>query len=141
MTSQGPQPPKTAAYASSSNPVDSTPAESASSARSTGGVPRQKVTTARRGPDSQDPKAQGTPAYSLGVGVRSSGGPVNAREAGATDTRASAADSRQNANVDAEQMATLSEGKVADAVERKSGTQRFGDQEVRIDDYAAGIER
>lgn len=47
----------------------------------------------------------------------------------------------QNENEDAEQMATLAEGSVAHAVERKSGTQRHGNQDVKLDDYASDLDR
>ncbi|CCF40960.1 hypothetical protein CH063_11383 [Colletotrichum higginsianum] len=37
-------------------------------------------------------------------------------------------------------METLAEGKVADAVERKNGTQTAPGQEVHDDDFASGLE-
>lgn len=49
----------------------------------------------------------------------------------------------ENPNVNAEeQMETLSEGKVARAVEHKSGAQMApGDNDVVVDDFSSGIER
>lgn len=48
----------------------------------------------------------------------------------------------QNPNVNAEQLATFSEGKVADAVQHKSGIQKApGDGEVKYDDYASDLDR
>lgn len=49
----------------------------------------------------------------------------------------------ENPNVNAEeQMETLSEGKVARAVEHKSGAQMApGDHNVVVDDFSSGIDR
>ncbi|KAI7787354.1 hypothetical protein LA080_016429 [Diaporthe eres] len=78
---------------------------------------------------------------SLGSGVQGGSGPVDATEARSTGTSGSDAQP-QNPNVDAEQLATLGEGKVADAVQRKSGIQKApGDGEVKYDDYASDLDR
>lgn len=78
---------------------------------------------------------------SLGRGVKGGSGPVDATEA--MNTGSSGADGDlQNPNVNAEQLATLGEGKVADAVQRKSGIQKApGDGEVKYDDYASDLDR
>lgn len=78
---------------------------------------------------------------SLGRGVQGGSGPVDATEA--RNTGSSGADGElQNPNVNAEQLATLGEGKVADAVQRKSGIQKApGDGEVKYDDYASDLDR
>lgn len=48
----------------------------------------------------------------------------------------------ENENVNAEQMATLSEGKVADAVGRKSGTQQVpGQGPAEEQDFASDLDR
>jgi hypothetical protein len=78
---------------------------------------------------------------SLGNGVQGGGGPVDATEA--RNTGGGGGDEQlQNPNVDAEQMATLGEGQVSDAVQRKSGIQKApGDGEVKYDDYASDLDR
>lgn len=125
------QPPKSAAYTAASNPVDRTPAEKNATTPSASNPARN---IAHRGPDSEDPNAGGLPAYGLGQGIHSHG-PANKREAkgGVEEGKAD----------EAEQMAAPGEGKVASAVERKSGTQRAEGQtgEVVMDDYASGLER
>ncbi|KKY29899.1 hypothetical protein UCDDA912_g10177 [Diaporthe ampelina] len=78
---------------------------------------------------------------SLGSGVRGGSGPVDATEARNTGGGGSG-EEPQNPNVDAEQLATLGEGKVADAVQHKSGIQKApGDGEVKYDDYASDLDR
>ncbi|KAF4970407.1 hypothetical protein FZEAL_10047 [Fusarium zealandicum] len=47
----------------------------------------------------------------------------------------------QNPNVDAEQMATLAEGKVADAVKGTSSRDKPRADDIMIEDYASDIER
>lgn len=82
----------------------------------------------------------GTPS-SLGYGVHSSG-PVDAQEARSTDVGQQTGETRQNENVDAEQMATLGEGKVADAVANKSGTQQApGSGPAEEQDFASDLDR
>lgn len=79
---------------------------------------------------------------SLGNGVQGGSGPVDATEARSTGSGVGAGEQPQNPNVDAEQLATLGEGKVADAVQRKSGIQKApGDGEVKYDDYASDLDR
>lgn len=80
---------------------------------------------------------------SLGSGVQGGSGPVDATEAGSTGSiRSGAGEQPQNPNVNAEQLATFSEGKVADAVQHKSGIQKApGDGEVKYDDYASDLDR
>lgn len=79
---------------------------------------------------------------SLGRGVVGGSGPVDATEARSTGATGSGDEGLQNPNVNAEQLATLSEGKVADAVQRKSGIQKApGDSEVKYDDYASDLDR
>ncbi|KAG8160816.1 hypothetical protein KVR01_009080 [Diaporthe batatas] len=80
---------------------------------------------------------------SLGSGVQGGSGPVDATEARSTGSMGSgAAEQLQNPNVNAEQLATFSEGKVADAVQRKSGIQKAPDDgEVKYDDYASDLDR
>lgn len=45
----------------------------------------------------------------------------------------------ENPNVEAEQMETLAEGKVASAVEKKSGAQKADGKDVHIDDFASDL--
>lgn len=47
----------------------------------------------------------------------------------------------QNPNVDAEQLATLAEGKVADAVKGATGRDRPGSDDIKIEDYASDLDR
>jgi len=77
---------------------------------------------------------------SLGRGVQGSSGPVDATEA--RNTGSGGGEQPQNPNPDAEQLATFGEGKVADAVQRKSGIQKApGDGEVKYYDYASDLDR
>lgn len=48
---------------------------------------------------------------------------------------------KQNENVDAEQLATLSEGKVADAVKKTSGRDKPRKDDIQIEDYTSDLER
>ncbi|KAH7324721.1 hypothetical protein B0I35DRAFT_424854 [Stachybotrys elegans] len=48
---------------------------------------------------------------------------------------------KQNENVDAEQVATFAEGKVADAVRRKPGAQKIEGQTPQLDTYTNDLER
>lgn len=77
---------------------------------------------------------------SLGRGVQGGSGPVDAQEARETGGQG---EQLQNENVDAdEQMATLGEGKVADAVQRKSGTQQVpGSGPAEEQDFASDLDR
>ncbi|KFA55272.1 hypothetical protein S40293_04967 [Stachybotrys chartarum IBT 40293] len=48
---------------------------------------------------------------------------------------------QQNPNVDAEQLATLAEGKVATAVQSKPGSQKIPGVESKFDTYTDDLER
>ncbi|KAL2679258.1 hypothetical protein Neosp_010025 [[Neocosmospora] mangrovei] len=48
---------------------------------------------------------------------------------------------KQNDNVDAEQLATLSEGKVADAVKKTTGRDKPRKDDIEIEDYTSDLER
>ncbi|KAH6692506.1 hypothetical protein F5X68DRAFT_188170 [Plectosphaerella plurivora] len=93
-------------------------------------------------PATQGNGIQDATSTSLGYGVQSSG-PVDDTEAKNTKwvSREDAHSGPENPNVDAEQLATLAEGKVADAVDRKSGTQRAPGQTVVEDHYTGDLER
>lgn len=93
-------------------------------------------------PTSQSESIHDATSSALGYGVHSSE-PVDKTEAKNTARVPADAANRgpQNENVDAEQLATFGEGKVADAVERKSGTQQASGQKVVTDDFAEGLER
>ncbi|RSL69590.1 hypothetical protein CEP53_002181 [Fusarium sp. AF-6] len=47
----------------------------------------------------------------------------------------------ENDNVEAEQLATLSEGKVADAVKKTSGRDKPRKDDIQIEDYTSDLER
>jgi len=129
------QPPKAEAYEEAANPASRNPAENAAASHSDAYQPRETRKPSDLG---ENMPQEGMPT-SLGRGERG-GGPVDAKEASATysESRQGA----QNENVDAEQMATLAEGDVADAVERKSGTQRApGQDNVQFDDFASDLDR
>ncbi|KAK1997948.1 hypothetical protein LX36DRAFT_700631 [Colletotrichum falcatum] len=140
------QPPKAAAYTAASNPASRNPAENDAAAAHA----EQDETAARDAaqgrtpfPSSQARSADDAVPSALGAGVHSSG-PVDARERENTAyvSEEASREGPENPNVEAEQMETLAEGKVADAVERKSGTQKAPGQEgVRIDDFGSGLER
>ena len=123
------------AYTTSSNPVSKDDAESAQASRKDQQASSHIV--ASLGPDSRDPNAPAAPT-SRGRGVQGSA-PTNKAEA--EDARHGAGTDAANDSVDGEQMATLAEGKVADAVERKAGTQKVTDGPVVFDDYAANIDQ
>lgn len=77
---------------------------------------------------------------SRGLGVHGSE-PIDSLEARNTHVGSYQAQT-QNENVDAEQMATLAEGKVADAVDRKSGTQQVpGQGPAEEQDFASDLDR
>lgn len=84
---------------------------------------------------SRSPNA-GVPT-SRGLGVHGSE-PVDELEARNTHVGSQL----ENENVNAEQMATLAEGKVADAVDRKSGTQQVpGQGPAEEQDFASDLDR
>lgn len=137
MSSAPPQPPKDAAYTTPSNPVTSNPAEDTAAWESEASA-RDAVLGRTPFPQSQARSSDDAVPSSLGQGVRSSG-PVDETER--ENTARGTGGGLENPNVEAEQMATYGEGEVADAVERKSGTQKVPGQEVKYDDYASGLER
>lgn len=84
---------------------------------------------------------EGIPS-SLGQGVQNGSGPVDSLEARSTGVNQTAGNHQQNENVDAEQMATLAEGEVAGAVDRKSGTQQApGQGPAEAQDFASDLDR
>lgn len=89
-------------------------------------------------PTSQSESISDATSSSLGWGAHGSG-PVDKTER--ENTGRGPQDGPENANVDAEQVATFAEGQVADAVDRKSGTQKVPGETVVEDDYAGGLER
>ncbi|KAK1973546.1 hypothetical protein LZ30DRAFT_765169 [Colletotrichum cereale] len=140
------QPPKAAAYTTAANPATSNPAEddaAASHAQQDETAARDVAQGRTPFPRTQGRSADDATPSSLAAGVRSSG-PADAteRENTAYVTEGESHKGPENPNVEAEQMETLAEGKVANAVERKSGTQMApGQHEVRIDDFGSGLER
>ncbi|KAK1751303.1 hypothetical protein QBC47DRAFT_417240 [Echria macrotheca] len=139
MSSQTPtgpsQPPTSEAYTTSRNPVERKPSEQAVAdtpgPSASGGDDiehRNQADSASRG--SAVPSA-------LGRGIHGTD-PSDYKSSGQKDA------GPQNENEDAEQMAVPSEGKVADAVERKSGTQQQhgrGRGEVDLQGTEADMER
>lgn len=110
----------------------------------------QKATDRIHGHDS--PSSSGTKATteqsrtqdgiptSRGHGVHGSG-PVDDQEARATRV-GDPQGQLENDSVNAEQMATLGEGKVADAVDRKSGTQQVpGAGPAEEQDFASDLDK
>ncbi|KAH0427705.1 hypothetical protein CcaCcLH18_09536 [Colletotrichum camelliae] len=135
-----PQPPKAEAYTTSSNPTSRNPAENAAAQQSESSA-RDAVLGRTPFPQSQSRSADDAVPSSLGQGVHSSG-PVDATEQRNTAySSTGASQGPENPNVEAEQMETLAEGKVADAVDRKSGAQKVPGQDVQFDDYASGLEQ
>ncbi|KAK7741787.1 hypothetical protein SLS53_004851 [Cytospora paraplurivora] len=138
----GQQPSGNEPYIQPDNPVTKEPLEkkaasklahnhSAETARTADAVPSEHI-------------GEGT-FSSLGRGVHG-GQPVDATEATnttrPTKSGAGGGAENENENVDAEQMATFGEGEVADAVQRKSGTQKApGDAEVKFDEFTSDLER
>lgn len=100
----------------------------------------ENVTTSNTTASTGQSKPQDGVPTSRGLGVHGSG-PVDDQEARATSTSRSA-DQPENENVNAEQMATLAEGKVADAVHNKSGTQQVpGSGPAEEQDFASDLDR
>ncbi|KAF6784146.1 hypothetical protein CSOJ01_15802 [Colletotrichum sojae] len=137
MSSAPPQPPKAEAYTTPSNPASKNPAEDTAAWESEASA-RDAVLGRKPFPQSQSRSSDDAVPSSLGQGVHSSG-PVDETER--ANTARGTGKTLENPNVEAEQMATLGEGEVADAVERKSGTQKVPDQDVKYDDYASGLKR
>lgn len=98
------------------------------------------VTSSNTAASTGQSKPQDGVPTSRGLGVHGSG-PVDDQEARATSTGRSE-DQPENENVNAEQMATLDEGKVADAVHKKSGTQQVpGSGPAEEQDFASDLDR
>lgn len=133
-----PQPSNMDAYTQADNPVTKEPIEKKAAAQNTS---KKTSSTAHAVPSEHE--GQGI-FSSLGRGVRG-GEPTDVTEARNTSSSRGGApgdDRAQNENVDAEQMATLGEGEVAHAVERKSGMQKApGDAKVKIDDFSSGLDK
>ena len=130
-------PPKIEAYIQPDNPVTKEPLEKDVASKL---AHNHSTVTARTANDIPNERADDGVFSSLGCGVRG-GQPVDATEARNTNL-GGAGNKAENENVDAEQMATLGEGDVADAVQRKSGTQKApGDAEVKVDDFASDLDR
>lgn len=135
----GHQPSNVEPYIQPDNPVTKEPLEKKAAANKL--AHNYSAETARTA-DAVPPVHAGDGTFSsLGRGVRG-GQPVDATEA-RNSNPGKAEHENENANADAEQqMATFGEGEVADAVERKSGTQKApGDGEVKFDDYASDLDR
>ncbi|ROV98016.1 hypothetical protein VMCG_07002 [Cytospora schulzeri] len=129
-----PQPSNIDAYTQPDNPVTKEPLEKKAAAQND-----SKATSRTAHAVPSEHAGEGT-FSSLGRGVQG-GDPADATEARHT-SRGGAGEKTENENVDAEQMATLGEGKVADAVERKSGMQKApGDAEVKIDDFSSDLDK
>ncbi|KAJ0327592.1 hypothetical protein COL922a_013442 [Colletotrichum nupharicola] len=141
MSSSAPsQPPKAEAYTTASNPTSRNPAENAAAQQSESSA-RDAVLGRTPFPQSQSRSANDAVPSSLGQGVHSSG-PVDTTEQRNTAYSSTGASrGPENQNVEAEKMETLAEGKVANAVDRKSGAQKVPGQDVQFDDYASGLEK
>lgn len=133
------QPSNTEPYVQPGNPVSRNPQEENTAAHADRNA--ELPTSGRAVGTQQSQPQQGVPS-SLGRGVHSSG-PVDNQEANSTGVTGQQRGTQlQNDNVNAEQMATLGEGKVADAVARKSGTQQapgYGPAEEQ--DFASDLDR
>lgn len=135
----GHQPSNIEPYVQPGNPVTREPLEEKVADRR---AHDHSSTQAHANVSSGSPQGQEGTFSSLGNGVEGGSGPVDATEAKSTGSSSGPDGQPQNPNVDAEQLATLGEGKVADAVQRKSGIQKApGDGEVKYDDYASDLDR
>jgi hypothetical protein len=130
------QPTKADAYTESSNPATRNPSEQEASLHAT--RPSEGAEEVRH---PSEPKAEGAPQPQA-RGVRG-GEPVDQREAQNLHFLSHTARNKrpENPSVDGEQLSTLAEGDVADAVQRKSGTQRAPGQEPHADDYSSELGR
>ena len=136
MASSRAQPAKAEVYKEPENPATKNPAERAVAAESNDGqTSKSKI---KRGPSSGAAGQSGL-SQSSAQGVRATG-PADEAEARESH-RAKVNAGLQNENEDAEQLATFAEGEVADAVQKKSGTQRHGDDEVTFEDNAADLQK
>lgn len=134
----GNQPSNIEPYLQPGNPATRNPLEQKATERLRGHPePSSASTTATTGQSQQG----GVPT-SRGLGVHGSG-PVDDQEARATRFGGSRGqDDLENDSVNAEQMATLAEGSVADAVDRKSGTQQApGSGPAEEQDFASDLDR
>ena len=140
------RPTKSDAYTAASNPVDTTTAEQAQvDAAHAAAPPEPGLSSEHYGPDSTDAHTRdrgGVPS-ALAVGAVHGGGPADAlyeRGDGSEQAVARPGDDDE----DAEKMVTLAEGKVATAVERKSGSRLAPGQkaeDVNLDDFAEELEK
>jgi hypothetical protein len=136
------QPPKAAAYTAPENPTTRNQAEVAGARLHNDGSTSNPST--QRGPgQGYDP--EGGVEWAQGRGARGHD-PVDEREA--KNTRYVEAGKFASGTDDDDARATVAdepqaEGKVADAVERKSGTQRVdgGTGEIREQDFASDLDR
>lgn len=141
-----PQPPKSAAYSAPQNPVSNNPSEQVTAGSRINSDGTTTSPSAQRGPDdAYDP--DGGKEWGIGRGQRGHD-PVDQKEA--DNTRyvekgqfASGTDEDESRATVAD--ASQADGKVMDAVERKSGTQRAdenkGDGEVGEQDFASDLDR
>ncbi|KAJ4385773.1 hypothetical protein N0V93_010204 [Gnomoniopsis smithogilvyi] len=133
----GNQPSNVEPYLQPGNPATRNPLEQEVTEKLHGQGSRSTPGTTASAEQSQS--QDGIPT-SRGHGVHGSG-PVDDQEAQATHV----GDSQgrlENDSVNAEQMATLGEGKVADAVDRKSGTQQVpGSGPAEEQDFASDLDR
>lgn len=132
------QPPNIEPYIQHGNPITKEPIENQIADKRA-----QKHSSAQENASVPSERSREGTFSALGRGVSGGSGPVDATEARNTGiSSGEAGEQTQNPNVNAEQLATLSEGKVADAVQRKSGIQKApGDGEVKYDDYASDLDR
>lgn len=123
------QPSNIEPYVQPANPVTRDPLEQNTTAQRS-----HEPAGTRHATGGTQSQQDGTPS-ALGYGVHGSA-PVDSNEVPEKD------DKVQNPNVNAEQLATLSEGKVADAVARKSGTQQApGSGPAEEQDFASDLDR
>lgn len=141
-----PQPPKSAAYTAPQNPVSNKPSEQVTAGSRINSDGTITSPSAQRGPgDAYDPN--GGTEWGMGRGERGHD-PVDQKEA--ENTRYVKEGQFASGTDDDEARATVAdpsqvEGKVMDAAERKSGTQRAeenkGDGEIGEQDFASDLDR
>lgn len=134
------QPSNIEPYIQPNNPVTRDPLEDKAAQRTHRQAPQEGAGEAASTASSG---SHGGVPTSRGYGVHGSA-PVDAQEAAATsrDTAGEGGEPLQNPNVNAEQLATLAEGKVADAVSRKSGTQQApGAGPAEAPDFSSDLDR
>jgi hypothetical protein len=113
ITTMSAQPTQQQAYETSGNPVSKEPAEKLQSSLNKGSHDKSEITD-QRGPQEQSNSIDGAKPSSLGRGIRGAGAGEEAK--GLTKE-----DVGRHQELDAEQMAAPGEGKIASAVDRKSG--------------------